>query len=432
MRSAAWRWILVAATLTQREVDLAESPYPMISVEEAVETVLRHVAPLTPVKVPFDDALGLVLAQDVAAVEPMPPFAASAVDGYAVIAADTSSIRQVIGEQMAGDVTDLRVVPGTAVRVTTGAPLPPGADAMVMVESVAEDTDGCIRLLNSVQAGANVRPVGQDLAAGQLVLPHGCRLGAAEIGLLATVGQIEVLVHPRPRVAVMSSGDELVEPGDPLHPGQIRDSNRFTLLSAVREAGGQPIDIGRMIDQPQAVSLALERAVHEADAVLTSGGVSMGQRDLIKPYLASRGHLHFGRVRAKPGKPVTFATVDGVPVFAMPGFPVSALVSFEIYVRPALLKMAGHSHLLRPRQRVFLEHSIRHDADRTEFQRAVVKRLADGRCVARTTGHQGSGRLLSMVGANALLVVPAEQGSFDAGTELEAWLVGPVLEDGQA
>jgi molybdenum cofactor synthesis domain-containing protein len=411
---------------------LPESPYPMISVEEAVETVLRHVAPLTPVRVPFDDALGLVLAQDVAAAEPMPPFAASAVDGYAVIAADTSSIRQVVGEQMAGRVTDLSVVSGLAVRVTTGAPLPSGADAVVMVEFVAEETEGRIRLLVEVEPGSNVRPVGQDLAAGQMVLPHGSRLGAAEIGLLATVGQTEVLVYPRPRVAVMSSGDELVEPGDPLCPGQIRDSNRFSLLCAVREAGGQPIDIGRITDQRHAVRDAVERAVHEADAVLTSGGVSMGQRDLIKPYLASRGQIHFGRVRARPGKPVTFASVDGVPVFAMPGFPVSALVSFEIYVRPALLKMAGHSDLLRPRQRVLLEHAIRHETGRTEFQRAVVRRNADGRCRARTTGHQGSGRLLSMVGANALLVVPAEQESIDAGTELEAWLVGPVLDDAAA
>ncbi len=408
---------------------MAESPYPMISVEEAVDTVLRHVAPLAPVPVPFYDALGLVLAQDVAAAEPMPPFAASAVDGYAIIAADMSSRRQLIGEQLAGGVNDLRVVPGVAVRVTTGAPLPPGADAVVMVEFVAEEAEGHIRLLADVEEGDNVRPLGQDLVTGQLVLPHGCRLGAAEIGLLATVGQTEVLVYPRPRVAVMSSGDELVEPGGPLQPGQIRDSNRFSLLSAVREVGGQPIDIGRATDQEHAVRDALERAVHDADAVLTSGGVSMGQRDLIKPYLASRGQVHFGRVRAKPGKPVTFATMDGVPVFAMPGFPVSALVSFEIYVRPALLKMAGHSHLLRPRLRVSLEHAIRHETGRTEFQRAIVRRQEDGRYTVRTTGYQGSGRLLSMVGANALLVVPAEQESFDAGTELEAWMVGPVSDD---
>jgi molybdenum cofactor synthesis domain-containing protein len=227
----------------------------------------------------------------------------------------------------------------------------------------------------------------------------------------------------------MSTGDELVEPGGPLHPGQIRDSNRFSLLSAVREAGGQPLDMGSIPDRPEAVRETLERALRAADAVLTSGGVSMGQLDLIKPYLASRGTLHFGRVRARPGKPVTFATVDDVPVFAMPGFPVSALVSFEIYVRPALLKMSGHSQLQRPRQRVMLEHTLQHETGRTEFQRAVVTRHADGRHTARTTGHQGSGRLLSIAGANALLVLPAEQEQFPANCEVVAVIVGPVLED---
>jgi molybdenum cofactor synthesis domain-containing protein len=407
---------------------MPESPYAMISVEEAVATVLGTVTPLPPVRVPFLDALELVLAEDVYADEPMPPFAASAVDGYAVIAADDSPTREVIGEQAAGRVTDVRVVPGTAVRVMTGAPIPPGADAVVMLENTVEEAGSRIRLTAAVTAGDNVRPIGQDLAAGQRVLTAGAVLGAAEIGLLATVGRVEVAVYPRPRVAVMSTGDELVAPGSRLEPGQIRDSNRFSMLCAVREAGGQPLDYGCIPDRADAVAEALDRALRQADAVVTSGGVSMGQLDLVKPFLAERGTLHFGRVRTKPGKPVTFATVDGVPVFAMPGFPVSALVSFEIYVRPALLKMAGQTRWQRPRRQVTLEHAVEHETGRTEFQRAVVTRHADGWHTARTTGFQGSGRLLSMVGANALLVLPADQARFPGGSSVEAWLTGPVRE----
>ncbi len=406
---------------------MPESSYPMISVEEAVQIILREVHPLAPVRVSFADALGLVLAEDIYADEPLPPFRAASVDGYAVIAADPAPVRRVVGEQAAGYVGDLTVTPGTAARVTTGAPIPTGADAMVMVE-FTEEVEGQVAIKTTVQAGSNIRPVGQDLSQGQLVLSQGTALGAPEVGLLAMVGHQDVLVYPAPRVAVMSTGDELVEPGEPLQPGQIRDANRFSLMSAVREAGGVPLDLGKVKDQPEILQATIERGLRQADALLTSGGVSMGRLDLVKPYLATRGTIHFGRVRAKPGKPVTFATVDGVPAFAMPGFPVSALVSFEIYVRPALLKMAGRTRLDRPRRRVTLTHAVRHEASRTEFQRAVVTRHPDGHYTAVTTGFQGSGRLLSMSGANALLVLPHEVGDFPAGAEVEAFITGPLHE----
>ncbi len=406
---------------------MPESSYPMISIEEAVQIILREVHPLAPVRVPFAGALGLILAEDVYADEPLPPFRAASVDGYAVIAADPAPVRRVIGEQAAGYLADLTVIPGTAARVTTGAPIPNGADAMVMVE-FTEEHAGQVTVKTKVEAGSNIRPVGQDLAQGQLVLSRGIRLGAPEIGLLAMVGRREVLAHPAPRVAVMSTGDELVEPGEPLKPGQIRDSNRFSLMNAVREAGGAPIDLGTVKDQAEVLQATIERGLREANALLTSGGVSMGRLDLVKPYLAARGTIHFGRVRAKPGKPVTFATVDGVPAFGMPGFPVSAMVSFEIYVRPALLKMAGHTRLDRPRRRVTVTHAVRHEAGRTEFQRAVVTRHPDGHYTAATTGFQGSGRLLSMSGANALLVLPYEVGDFPAGSEVEALITGPLHE----
>jgi len=226
----------------------------------------------------------------------------------------------------------------------------------------------------------------------------------------------------------MSTGDELVEPDISPKPGQIRDANRFSLMGAVREAGGIPVDLGRITDETGTLHETIELGRRLADALLTSGGVSMGQLDLVKPYLAEHGKIHFGRVRAKPGKPVTFATLDSVPVFAMPGFPVSALVSFEIYVRPALLKMAGCTHLHRPRRRVALAHDVSHSAGRTEFQRAIVTLNAAGHYTAVTTGFQGSGRLLSMHGANALLVLPYQQADFPAGTEVEAIITGPMQE----
>lgn len=399
----------------------------MIPVEQAISLILQEIHPLPPIQVSFSDALGLVLAEDVHTAEPAPPFRAASVDGYAVIASDPAPVRRIVGDQSAGYLSDVKVTPGTAVRVTTGAPIPQGADAVVMVEFTEAQGDS-VAIKADADPGDNIRPIGQDLAVGQRVLAKGVSLEAAEIGLLATIGKTQVLVHPAPRVGVMSTGDELVEPDVAPQPGQIRDANRFSLMSAVREAGGVPIDLGKVTDEPGALQATIKRGLRLADAVLTSGGVSMGQLDLVKPYLAERGKIHFGRVRAKPGKPVTFATLEGVPVFAMPGFPVSALVSFEIYVRPALRKMAGHTHLQRPRRRVTLTHAVAHAAGRTEFQRAIVTRHADGRHTAETTGFQGSGRLISMHGANALLILPHQQGDFPAGAEIEAIITGPLRE----
>lgn len=405
---------------------MAESKYPMIPVDEAVRRVLAAVAPLPPIELPFMAAQGLVLAEDVRATEPMPPFPASAKDGFAVVASDRSSQRRIIGNQFAGHQTDLRVVPGTAARITTGAPLPPGADAVVMVEFTEVEGD-VVTIKQEVETGADVRPAGQDIELGQVVLPAGTRLGPAELGLLATVGQTRVLVHPRPRVGVMSTGDEIVEPDQPLAPGQIRDSNRFSLMAAVVEAGAEPVDLGLAPDTREALQAFIQAGLDANDAVLTSGGVSMGELDLVKPLLEELGTVHFGRVYTKPGKPVTFATVNGKPFFAMPGFPVSSLVSFEIFVRPALRRMAGDPVVFRPRIPVVLDHDVSHTEDRTEFQRAVVRYdWEDGRFHARTTGFQGSGRLLSMVGANALIQLPYGQGNFAAGETVEALLIGTL------
>ncbi len=402
---------------------MAESKYPMIPVEEAQQIVLAHVAPLPAEDVPFTEALNRVLAQDVYAGEDMPPFAASAKDGFAVQAADGTQPRRLLGEQMAGIMGTLQVEPGTAVRITTGAPVPPGADAVIMVEYTAVEGN-TVQVSKAVRPGDDVRPPGQDIAKGQLVLAAGTPLGPAEIGLLATVGQVRVPVYACPRVATMSTGDELVEPGETPAPGQIRDSNRYTLAAAAHRAGAVVVDLGHAPDTLDALAAHFRKGLARADVVVTSGGVSMGELDLVKPLLEEIGTVHFGRVHIKPGKPVTFATVDGKPFFALPGFPVSSLVAFEVFVRPALRKMAGFRDLFRPRHPVILRRDVRHSADRPEFARAVVE-WEDGRLYARTTGFQGSGRLLSLVGANALLALPHGRGDFHAGEEVEAWLIGP-------
>lgn len=410
---------------------MAESKYPMIPVEEAVGRILEKVSPLPPVELPFMAAQGLVLAEDIRATEPMPPFPASAKDGFAVIAGDRSPTRRIVGDQFAGHKTDLRVVPGTAARITTGAPLPPGADAIVMVE-FTEVRDGEVTIRTQVEPGADVRPTGQDIETGQIVLPAGTRLGPAELGLLATVGRTRVRVHPRPRVGVMSTGDEIVEPDQQPGPGQFRDSNRFSLMAAVVGAGGEPVDLGLAPDTREALEAFIRRGLSTNDAVLTSGGVSMGELDLLKPLLEELGEVHFGRVCTKPGKPVTFATVQSKPFFAMPGFPVSSLVSFEIFVRPALRRMAGDPVVLRSRLPVVLDHTVRHTADRTEFQRAIIRYdWNDGRFHARTTGFQGSGRLLSMVGANALIELPYGQGDFEVGQIVEAVILSSRWPEGR-
>ena len=405
---------------------MPESPYPMIPIEDALALIGREIHRLPALTLPFDQALGLVLAEDIFADEPMPPFAAASVDGYAVVAADGPGWRQIIGDQMAGYVAGMQVTPGTAARVTTGAPIPPGADAMVMIEDT-EEQGGQVQIMDhGIQVGNYIRPVGQDIETGQRVLAQGTVLGPAELGLLGTVGKTEVSVHRRPTVAVMSTGDEIVEPGESPQPGQIRDANRFTLMSAVRQAGATPIDLGIVGDKAGNLETIIERGLSEADVLLTSGGVSMGQLDLVKPYLASRGTVHFGRVNTKPGKPVTFATVDDKPCFAMPGFPVSALVSFEVFVRPALLKMAGYRHTSRVVEPAILAHDVSHSAARTEFQRVVLQRDTQGKLTASTTGFQGSGRLLSMSGANGLIILPHGQGDFPAGSAVEAILLDVV------
>jgi molybdopterin molybdotransferase len=395
--------------------------YETIEADVALSLVLQHVQALSPLKVSTFEALDLILAQDILAQENQPSFPCSAKDGFAVLAHDTTNPRRLIGEQTAGYVADFRVEIGTCARITTGAPLPSGADAVIMVE-YTQETDGMVTLHRTVAPGADVRPVGQDLVKGQRVLDARMRIGPQEIGLLASLGCTSILAYPRPRVAVLSTGNEVVEPDTQPGPGQIRDSNRYTLMAAVQRAGAQPVSLGIGSDSQELLTARIAEGLATCDALITSGGVSMGQLDLIKPILEAQGQVHFGRVNMKPGKPLTFATVGGKPVFALPGFPVSSLVSFELFVRPALLKMRGQLFLLRPRVPVTLAEPIQGDAWRLEFHRVKLSR-EHGVLTARTTGAQSSGRLLSMVGANGLLVLPKQREPFAAGETVRAILL---------
>lgn len=396
--------------------------YDIIEADEALDIVLRHAVCLHPRVTPLMDALDSVLAQDIMAQEDLPPFPCSSKDGFAIIAADTSNPRRLVGEQTAGYIADLEVTPGTCVRITTGAPIPRGADAVIMVE-YTQEAGGLITLQGRpVPAGADVRPVGQDITRGQRVLEAGRQLGPQEIGLLASLGYSTVLAYPRPRVAVLSTGDEIVEPHAQPGPGQIRDSNRYALMAAVQRAGALPVSLGIGLDRQDVLTDKIEEGLATCDAVITSGGVSMGELDLIKPILEGRGEVHFGRVNLKPGKPLTFATVDHKPVFALPGFPVSSLVSFEVFVRPALRKMAGQRLILRPHVPVTLAESLQGDAWRPEFHRVSLT-PSNGSFLARSTGMQSSARLLSMVGANGLLCLPKQATPFNAGSMVTAMLL---------
>lgn len=395
--------------------------YETIEAETALDLVLQHVQALAPQRVHLTEALDLVLAQDVMAREDLPPFPCSAKDGFAVIASDTTNPRRLVGEQTAGYIADLQVVPGTCARITTGAPLPPGADAVIMVE-YTQEADGVVTMQTAVQPQADVRPVGEDIATGQRVLETGMAIGPQEVGLLASLGWTSVDVHPRPKVAVLSTGNEIVEPDAQPGPGQIRDSNRYTLMAAIQRAGATPVSLGIGSDKREEQLAKITEGLATCDALITSGGVSMGKLDLIKPILETEGQVHFGRVNMKPGKPLTFATIHGKPVFALPGFPVSSLVSFELFVRPALLKMRGQTLLLRPRTSVTLAEAIHGDAGRPEFHRVHLSHQ-QGTIMAHTTGQQSSGRLLSMVGANGILVLPRRQTPFPAGDTATAILL---------
>lgn len=402
-----------------------ESPYPMVPIDEAERIIAAHTPLLGSEEIDSLQADGRVLAEDVLAPADLPDLPKAAVDGYALRAADGLGARRVLAELTAGPARHVTVEAGTAVRIMTGAPVPTGADAVIMVEQT-EETDGVLRITRVLRAGESIHVVGQDLARGALVLARGSVLGPAEIGLLATIGRTRIHAYRRPIVGVLATGDEVFEP-DALPPeGGIRDSNRYALLAAVRAAGCVGLSLGIARDDHATQRAAILDGLAQADLLLTSGGVSMGTRDLIKPLLAELGTVHFGRVFFKPGKPTTFATIGEKLAFGLPGYPVSSLVSFEVFVRPTLRRMQGDNRPNRPLARVTLPAPLQASPDRPEYQRAIV-RIDGGRLVAEITGAQGSSRMLSLRDANALVIVPPREGSYAAGDTLDALLTGPLV-----
>jgi molybdopterin molybdotransferase len=398
------------------------STYPLIDADEAAALVLEHTPLMGVEQVALVDATGRVLAEDLVAGAPLPPFPSSAVDGYAVRAADAGKMLRVLGESAAGRPFDGEVEAGTAARILTGGVVPEGADCVVMVEDVSMTGD-TVTVPGSLHAGTNFHKVGADLAMGDVILRAGMQLGAAEIGIAGATGRARLPVRRRPRVALMSTGDELVEVGKTPGKGQIPDSNRWALAAALREAGAEVTVLGIAPDEAGALRRFVDQALGDADALVTSGGVSVGTHDLVKPLLETLGTVHVGRVKLKPGKPFTFATLDGGKVaFGLPGFPVSSLVTFEVFVRPALRKMQGFAQLQRPRLPVRLGYDAKPTAERTEYQRVVLRRESQD-LVAETTGSQSSSRLMSLAGAHALVRVPAGDQVLKSGSVVEAMIL---------
>ena len=398
------------------------STYPLIDAGEAARIVLDHTPVLAVEQVTLREAFERVLAEDLIGDAPLPPFPSSAVDGYALRAADAGKTLRVLGESAAGRPFDGHVSVGTAARILTGGAVPDGADVVVMVEDVRV-TDQTVTVPDGLKPGTNFHKVGADLRAGDRILTAGSELGAAEIGVAAATGHATLPVRRRPRIALMSTGDELVEVGAKAGPGQIPDSNRWALLAALREAGADVQVLGIAPDQPDPLRRVVVEALRDADALVTSGGVSVGTHDLVKPLLESLGTVYVGRVKLKPGKPFTFATLPGDKVaFGLPGFPVSSLVTFEVFVRPALRKMQGFAQLHRPTLSVRLGYDARPTAERTEYQRVTLHREG-GELVADTTGSQSSSRLMSLAGAHALVRVPAGDRVLETGSIVEAMIL---------
>ena len=423
------------------------SPFPMVEMDDAIRIVNDNSRVLEAVNVPIGESLGYYLADDVVAQDPLPPYRASIMDGYAVVAASGTGDFRVVAPIVAGDSPGVlpHVGAGEVCRITTGAPVSPGADAVVMVENTelveraAGGAEGVVRILVPVTAGTNIRAVGCDIASGDVVLRRGARIGPTDVGLLASLCMRSVRVHRRPRVALLSTGTELV---DVAHcesgKQQIVDSNRPALLSLLREAGYECLDLGIVGDTEPAVEAALRQGLDSCDVLITTGGVSMGETDLVKPMLLRLGcTVEFGRIRMKPGKPTTVATLRSRNrvVFALPGNPVSAIVTFHLLVLPSLSLFAGApAAAARPtRVPVTLQQAVRLDP-RPEYQRAIVSVVPGGepggvRLVASVTGGQASSRLASMRAANALLELPPATdacGRLEEGAVAHALLIGPL------
>ncbi len=394
----------------------------MLSIGEARERILAAIGRLPAEEVALDRALGRILAADLRAVRALPPWDNSAMDGFAVRAADLPGTLPVAGIIPAGDPPGRTLAPGTALRIMTGAPVPAGADAVVMREN-AEDLGEQVRFAAPVRVGRDIRRAGEDVAPGDLLVAAGAELGPGEIGLLAAQNLARVAVSRRPRVAILSTGDELVPLGTELGPGQIISSNALALAAQVREAGGEPIDRGIARDDRDALVAHMRGALAEADVLVSSGGVSVGDFDHVKEAYAAAGvTMSFWKVAMKPGKPLAFCMAGQVPVFGLPGNPVSSMVGFELFVRPALLAMQGAARASRPELEVVLAAPVRKEPGRAHVLRARLERRGRD-LVAHLHARQGSAMMSSMAGVDALVIIASEAGDQPEGARVPALLL---------
>ncbi|MGI5120161.1 gephyrin-like molybdotransferase Glp [Marinactinospora thermotolerans] len=399
----------------------------MKSVEQHVADILDVVGPIDPIELDLLRAHGGVLAETVASPVALPQFDNSSMDGYAVRAADVAAAvpgapvtLPVVADIPAGDASSGAIPPGTCARIMTGAPMPTGADAVVPVEW----TDGGVAraaIHHPVRPGNAVRRAGEDVEKGTTVLREGARVGAAELAVLAAVGRRSVRVRPRPRVVVLSTGEELVEPGEPIGPGQIWESNSFMLTAAARDAGCDAYRHGFIGDRPETVLATLDDVVPRADVIVTTGGVSMGAYDVVKEVLSRLGTVRFEQVAVQPGKPQGFGTVGSpaTPILTLPGNPVSSFVSFHLFVRPALFRLRGLPPEPLPSVRARLAEPVTSPRGRRSYLRAVVEYDADGYTAAPAL-RQGSHQLSALAEANALVVIPEDVTELPAGEEVEA------------
>jgi molybdopterin molybdotransferase len=390
----------------------------VIPLEEARNVILATVPRLETVAVPLSEALGLVTVEELAATEPIPPFANTGVDGFAVLAADTAGATaeapvrlRIVGELPAGQAPTVPVGTGEAIRIMTGAPVPDGADAIVMVEDTSADGD-VVAVRKAARPGDHIRLAGGDLAVGDPAIAAGSVLGPAHLGVVASLGHPAVNVVRRPRVAVMSTGDELVQPGEPLSIGQIRDSNRPMLMGLVAQTGCEFVDFGVGVDDEAVITERLEKAAATCDAMVTSGGVSMGDYDIIKAVLSRIADMNWWQIAIRPAKPLAFGMISGVPVFGLPGNPVSSHVSFELFARPALLQMMGHPKRFRPVTPAVAAHDMRRRSDGKLHLNRVTLRVdeSSGRLVASDAGVQASNVLSAMATSDGLALLPDGEG----------------------
>ena len=415
----------------------------MISVEQALDKILNYVHVLEAEERPILECLGQVLAEDVYSSLNVPPLDNSAMDGYAVQSRDTRGANQqsprflrVIDTVAAGSMAGCEVEPGTAVRIMTGAPIPEGADSVVIFEDT--DTDETQRqgssteigILREAEAGLNIRRAGEDIAQGSMVLSQGAVLRPSEIGVLASLGRTTVRVIRRPTVAILATGDELVDISQPLPAGKIYNSNTYSLAALVRRYGGIPKILGIALDSEHSVVAKLRQGL-DADMLITTGGVSAGDYDLVKDILAKQGEISFWTVRMKPGKPLAFGIIKGVgkagiarniPHLGLPGNPVSSMVTFELFVRPAMLKMMGKKNLTKPTIEAVVENPVVNRDRRRLFARVVVEKR-NGQYFARLTGPQGSGILTSMTSANGLMIIPEDKAGVVAGDIVQVMML---------